>query len=418
MQAQFGRDEVATLDAPAPVFDPRENGFFDDPYIQYNRLRDLDPVHRTAAGLVMCFAHDDVRRVLVDSATSMDSRKVAELGTSGSHTAARRLFPHGVINLDAPDHTRLRQLMSKSFTPRKIAVLGTWIQAEVDCLLDDVERRWTETGEPVDLIGDFAFPLPFKVISDILGMPDGDQRQVRDWAQDVSAATDPTAGRARVAGAHAAYAAISEYVANEVLPWKRGHLADDLLSALVIARDDGKLSEPELLDQVTLLYVAGHETTVGLIGNSILTLLRHRTQMDKLIGEPDLMAGAVEELNRYESAIQFGWRYTLNELTVRDETVGPGQMVLLCIGSANRDAGYFGPTAGELDLTRSNAAAALSFGAGIHFCLGSALARREATLALGSLLERFPRMELAGPPVWNRRITFRSLDSLTVALSS
>lgn len=401
-----------------PRFDPSADGFFDDPYTQYAELRTSAPVQRTRGGVTVCFGYDDVRRVLVDSRTSMDAARVAALVPGRDRGAASQLFPHGVINLDAPGHTRLRRLMSKSFSPRTIQTLSEWITVEVDRLLDELGKAWNGHGEPVDVIDGYAFPLPFTVISDLLGMPKSDEDQVRRWAQDVSAATDPTARRAQVTAAHDAYAAISEYVSSEVLPWKRAHPQDDLLSNLQAAQDAGKLSEAELLDQVTLLYVAGHETTVGLIGNSLLTLLRHRRELERLRSTPDLLPNAIEELNRYESAIQFGWRYTLEELPIGDHIVEPGQMVLLGIGSANRDQDHFGPDAGELDLSRPNASDAVAFGAGTHFCIGNALARREAAIAVGRFLDRFPSASLAGEPAWNNRITFRALTRLDVALDS
>lgn len=415
-------DNVSTIGSAdeAPVFfNPLQDGYFENPYAHYAELRERDPVHQSLAGLPICFAYDDIRQVLIDGTTSMNIAKVKALNENVPGADGPAMFPKSVISIDAPDHTRIRRLMmSRSFTPRRVNAFADWIAAEVDQLLDNLEQQWNDNHESVDLIANFAFPLPFKVISDIIGMPTQDHQQVRDWAQAISSATDPAAGPEKAAAAHAAYVALSEYVARDVLPQKRANPSDDLLSGLLVASDDGELAEDELLDQVSLLYVAGHETTVSLIGNSILNLLRHRPQLELLQSTPDLLTNAIEELNRFDSAIQFNWRYTLSDLKVRDTVIPPGQMILLSLGSANRDPDHFGETADDLDLTRNNASEAMSFGAGAHFCLGNALARKEAAIAIGRFFERFPKAALTADPVWNSQITFRGLTRLDVALSS
>ncbi|BCP14185.1 cytochrome P450 [Mycobacterium paraintracellulare] len=410
---------VGSVDQVPVFFNPLQEGYFDNPYAHYAELREHDPVHQSLAGLPICFAYDDIRQVLIDGTTSMNVATVKSINGNLPGADNPPLFPKGVISIDAPDHTRVRRLMmSRSFTPRKVHAFSDWIISEVDQLLDNMEHQWAESHEPIDLIANFAFPLPFKVISDIIGMPTQDHQQVREWAQAISSATDPASGPEKLAAAHAAYVALSDYVSREVLPWKRANPTDDLLSGLLVASDDGGLSEPELLDQVSLLYVAGHETTVSLIGNSILNLLRNRAQLERLQSTPDLLGNAIEELNRYDSAIQFNWRYTLSDLSVGDTVIPPGQMILLCLGSANRDKSHFGEDADELDLTRSNASEAMSFGAGAHFCLGNALARKEAAIAIGRFFKRFPKADFTGQPVWNSQITFRGLSRLDVALSS
>ena len=404
---------------PAIAFNPLQDGYFDDPYAHYAELREKDPVHLSMLGMPICFGFEDIRRVLTDGTTSMNKSRANEAAGLPPLDDDGELFSTAVIAIDAPDHTRIRRLMmTRSFTPRKVNALSDQIAADVDRLVGDVERRWQETGEPVDLVSTFAFPLPFKVISDLIGMPERDHQQVREWAGAFSAVTDPASGPEKVAAARVAYSAIRDYVTGEVLPWKRTHPADDLLSGLLVACDDGELTQQELVDQVCLLYVAGHETTVSLIANSILNLLRNRSQLERLRSGPEVLTAAIEELNRFDSAIQFGWRYTLSDLMIRDTVIPPGQMILLCLGSANRDPSHFGEDADCLVLDRPNAHEALSFGAGSHFCLGNALARREATMAIGKFFERFPNAELTGPPQWNTQITFRGLRSLEVALSS
>lgn len=421
MQPPIDTDEdagSAFVDETPVFFNPMQDGFFDNPYSHYAELRKHDPVHQSPAGMPICFAYDDIRRVLVDSTTSMSVDAMRRAGGSLPGAEEPSLFPRSIIGLDAPDHTRVRRLMmSRSFTPRKVEGFADWIAAEVDRLLDSLESQWLDTNAPVDLIEQFAFPLPFKVISDIIGMPEQDHHLVRDWAQAISAATDPACSPERHAAAHDAYVALSDYVTHDVLPWKRSHPSDDLLSGLLVAKNDGELSEQEVHDQVALLYVAGHETTVNLIGNSIFNLLRYRPQLELLQANSGLLANAVEELNRFDSAIQLGWRYTIADLAVRDTVIPPGQMILLCLGSANRDAAHFGADADALDITRSNASEALSFGAGAHFCLGNALARKEAAIAIGRFFERFSRAEVTSPPMWRNQITFRGLSRLDVALN-
>jgi cytochrome P450 len=422
MPSQTDSTEQADTSAPVdipPFFNPLQEGYFDNPYAHYAELREQDPVHQSLAGLPICFAYDDIRQVLIDGTTSMNIATVKALNENVPGADGPPMFPKSVISIDAPDHTRIRRLMmSRSFTPRRVNAFADWITTEVDQLLDNLEQQWNDNHESVDLIANFAFPLPFKVISDIIGMPTQDHQQVRDWAQAISAATDPAAGPEKAAAAHAAYVALSEYVARDVLPQKRANPSDDLLSGLLVANDNGELAEDELLDQVSLLYVAGHETTVSLIGNSILNLLRHRPQLELLQSTPDLLTNAIEELNRFDSAIQFNWRYTLSDLKVRDTVIPPGQMILLGLGSANRDPDHFGETADDLDLTRNNASEAMSFGAGAHFCLGNALARKEAAIAISRFFDRFPKTALTADPVWNSQITFRGLTRLDVALDT
>jgi cytochrome P450 len=406
-----------TLDETPPRFDPFEPGFFDDPYPHYARLRERNPIHANDRGVVFCFAYDDVRALLIDARrTSMD-RERAMPRVAGTSAVAAPTFPLGVINRDPPDHTRLRRLLARTFTARRIDRLMASMERQLDELLTALERRARATTEPVDLAADLAFPFPFRVISELLGMPDGDDLQLRTWAQAVSGASDPTVSREQIAIAIAAYRELSAYLTHEVLPWKRRHPDDDLLTQLLAAEADSSLSTVELVDNATLLYVAGHETTSGQIGNGILNLLRHRAQLDRILAEPALLPNAVDELTRYESSVQFAWRYVVDDVELRDGVVlRRGTMAFVCCGSANRDPGHFGTAASTLDVERTDASDLLSFGAGIHYCLGAPLARRETALVISRLFARFPDLDLADTPRWGRRSTFRSLDELPVDL--
>jgi cytochrome P450 len=399
-----------------PRFDPFEAGFFSDPYSHYRTLREHDPVHQSALGPWMLFRYDDVVRLLRDATTSVDADK------AGSNRR-RELFesvapdrePRGrraILNLDPPDHTRLRRLVSKVFTPRRVESLRPRVQQLVDEVLGDA-------GPTMDVIADLAFPLPFTVISELLGMPDGDRDEVRAWSHTLAGTLDPILTPDDVEVALRASDLMRAYV-SDIVAWKRDHPGDDLLSALVQAEDDGDvLSEQELMDQVVLLYIAGHETTVNLIGNGTLALLRHRHAFELLGGDEDLVVNAVEELLRYDSPVQLSRRITLSDIEVGGRRIDAGSIVLTCLGSANHDPERWGADADDLSLTRPGAAQHVSFGSGVHHCLGAALARLEGQVALGTLARRFPGAELTGePPAWNGRVVLRGLDRLPVSLGS
>ncbi len=399
------------------IFNPFEPGFFDDPYPQYAALREHDPVHRSPLEVWVLFRYDDIVGLLRDSSLSVQV-------DNATPTARMQMFAeqapeerergaHSILNVDPPDHTRLRRLVSKAFTPKMVHELRPRIQALVDEALDTMAAR----GE-ADVISDLAFPLPFTVISEMLGMPDGNRDEVRGWSHTLTKTLDPILSPEEVQAALAAADNMQAHV-QDVLAWKRDHPADDLLTGLLAAEDEGdRLSEIELLDQVLLLYVAGHETTVNLIGNATLALLGHPDQLARLRADPELDGGAVEELLRYDSPVQFSRRITIADLDVDGTTIPAGTFTLTCLGSANHDEARWGPTADELDITRADAGQHMSFGNGIHHCLGSSLARTEAQVAIGALVRRFPDLALAGEPERNGRVVLRGLESLPVTLGS
>lgn len=398
------------------AFDPFEPGFFAEPYPQYRALREHDPVHHTLLGPWVLTRYDDCVRVLRDPTLSVaaanatpTARDEAVLEIMGEERSGGA---RALLNLDPPDHDRLRRLVSKAFTPRTVDDLRSLVDQLVRGALDAVEAR----GE-MDVIADLAFPLPFTVISEMLGVPTERRDELRDWSHALVKTLDPILSPEEIGAAAEAGDAMTDYV-RELIAWKRAEPADDLLSALIAAEDCGDvLDEQELLDQVILLYVAGHETTVNLIGNGVLALLRHRDQLTRLRDDPELDHNAVEELLRFDSPVQFSRRITLAELEVDGHRIEPGSFVLTCLGGANRDPARWGATANELDLARAGAAQHLSFGSGIHHCLGASLARVEARAVFGPLVRRFPRIELVdSEPPWNGRVVLRGLDSLRVAL--
>jgi cytochrome P450 len=279
--------------------------------------------------------------------------------------------------------------------------------------LDAVAGR----GE-MDVIADLAFPLPFTVISEMLGMPEGDRDQLRAWSHAGVRLLDPILSSEQILEAFEAMGHMYDHCA-EAIAWKREHPGDDLLTALIHAEEDGDtLSAPELQDQVVLLFLAGHETTVNLIGNGTLALLRHRDQLDVLRDDPGLDVNAIDELLRFDSPVQFSRRIVLRDVEIDGHAIGAGSFVMTCLGAANHDPAQWGPTADELDLRREGAARHLSFGSGIHHCLGAALARLEGQEAIGALVRRFDGLELAtDAPAWNGRIVLRGLDELPVRWS-
>jgi len=403
--------------ATEPVsFNPFEPGFFDDPYEQYRRLREAEPVHHSPLGTWMLTRHADVTRVLRDPTLSVELDNAeplpgAELREelAGDRSGGSR----AMLNLDPPDHDRLRRLASKAFTPKMVQELRPRVQQLVDETLDRAASAGT-----MDIVADLAFPLPFTVISEMLGMPVDRRDEVRAWSHALTKTLDPIVTEDDLRASIAAGDAMTEYV-RELVVAKRRDPDDRLLSGLIGAEDRGDvLDEQELIDQVILLYVAGHETTVNLIGNGALALLRNPDQLRRWHDDPELDQNAVEELLRFDSPVQFSRRVTLEDVDIDGHRVEARSFLFTCLGSANRDPEHWGDDADVLDLGRATAGQHASFGGGIHHCLGSALARTEGQVALGSLARHFPQMALAGDPVRNDRIVLRGLDSLPVSLGA
>jgi cytochrome P450 len=403
------------------MFNPFTPGFAENPYEEYRIQRETEPIQQTPFGPWMIFDHAESVRLLRDITLSVDVRKAMEiLGEDPRDRAKMRaeLFPDkapredtSILNIDPPDHTRLRKLVSSVFTPRRVADLAPMIERIVDEHLDAVADR----GE-MDLVADLAFPLPFAVISEMLGMPDGDSAQLREWSHTLVKILDFTIGPEELMAAVMAGENLREHIAN-VIEWKRSNLGDDLLSALILAEDNGDvLSDIELVDQVNVLFIAGHETTVNLIGNGTWALLQNRHQLELLRDDPSVETTAIDELLRYDSPVQISRRITLEPIQIGGHDVAAGTFVLTSLGSANRDPAVFGSTADQLDLRRADAARHLAFGSGTHHCLGASLARMEGTIAITRLIRRFPELQAIGTPAWNGRLVLRGMDSLQLSL--
>jgi cytochrome P450 len=405
-------------DSGLPRFDPFAPGFADDPYPQYARLLAEHPVQRSQLGPWMLLRYADCSRFLRDPSLSVEDAAVrgqnprAELREEILGERAER-GTRSMLNIDPPDHTRIRGIVQQVFTPRAVAALAPRVQALVDEALDAVAAR----GDTMEVIGDLAFPLPFQVISDMLGMPAADRDELRDWAHTLTLGLEPTLAALHFDDIVAASDLMTAHVLDAIA-WKRAHPADDLLTALIDAEDAGeRLTAAELVDQVVLLFVAGHETTVNLIGNGTLALLRNRAQLERWQRDPSIATNAVDELLRYDAPVQFSRRVTTAPVEIDGRVVDEGTFLLLVLGAANHDPRHWGATADALDLTRRGAATHLSFGSGIHHCLGAALARLEGRIALGTLITRFPGLALAvDEPRWSGRLTLRGLDALPVSI--
>jgi len=400
---------------PSPLFDPFAPGFTDDPYPQYAALRAAAPVYQHPLGFWLLTCYDDVSWLLRAS-LSVEDRNIAAsplLELREQMYGEEAVRPRGVsmLDRDPPDHTRLRRLVSKAFTPRAVQALRPRITGLVDSMLDAAEQEGR-----VDLVDALAFPLPFAVIAEMLGTPPADHERIRALTGTVVRSLEPVADPAVASAITAADSELTAIAAG-MIAWKRAHPAGDLLTDLINAEDDGDvLDDDELIAQTLLLYIAGHETTVNLIAGGTVALLRHSDQLALLRSDPALIAGAVEELLRYDSPVQASRRITLEPVTICGVTIPAGAFVMASLGSANRDEGFWGPDAAELRLGRTNARQHVSFGAGPHHCLGASLARLEASIALARLTARFRGLALDGQVAWNGRINLRGPAHLPVSL--
>jgi cytochrome P450 len=405
-----------------PMLNPFEPGFFDNPYVQYQAVREQDPVHLSPIGVWALFRYEDVYRVLRDPHLSVEERHAnlprPPLPPDLQELAATReeRGNHTMLNLDPPDHHRLRRLVSKVFTPRMIEELRPRVETLVDAHLDAVTERGT--GE-MDVIADLAFPLPFVIISEMLGIPDdGDRAQLREWSGAIVKGFDPILTPDELRELMVASDGLW-HLALSLVAWKRDNPGDDLLTGMIAAEDEGdRLTEEELVEQLILLYIAGHETTVNLIGNGTLALLRNHDQLELLQHDPSVEATMADELLRYDSPVQMSRRITLTDYEVGGRHIEAGSMLMTALGSANRDPAKWGETADRLDLRRVDANQHVSFGGGFHSCLGAHLARLEGTVAISRLVRRFPSLELATDQLeWNGRIVLRGLSHLPLAIS-
>ena len=400
--------EVAT---PARLdFSPFAPEMLVDPYPLYGRLRQLGPVFLESHEMWVLSRYADVQQALRDP----------RFGRRGSVEGFFSVFGEGPVHesfsrwmlfMDPPHHNRMRGLVSKAFTPRAVEEMRARIQQLVDGLVDPIEER----GE-FDLIADLAYPLPVMVISDMLGVPADERAALYDWsaaiAKSLDVAQDPTPEF--IATTNAAVQGLTDYF-RSLVALRRKQPRADLLSDLVMAEDQGhRLTEDELLATFVLLYFAGHETTVNLIGNGILVLLNHPDQLARLRTEPSLIGSAVEELLRYDGPVQRTGRVILEDVEIGGHHLRAGQRAHVVLGAANRDPARF-PEPDRFDVARTENAH-LTFGGGIHYCIGAPLARVEAQIAIATLLRRLPNLRLQSDALdWRDNLVLRGLKALKLA---
>jgi cytochrome P450 len=403
----------------AVVFNPLTPENRLDPYPHYHQLRREDPIQRLEALSVFVLTrYADVAAVLRDPRFSVDRTrsKLFQSPLSPMRVFGERfrsMFLGMMLMRDPPDHTRLRNLVNKAFTPRVVEKLAPRIQAIVDELLD----AGLERGE-FDLVKDFAFPLPVTVIAEMLGVEGGDRTDFLRWSQALVALTEPTALLTGEAPAEAEIC-LGEMRSffDGVVAERRARPREDLVSALVRAEVEGdRLDADELFAMSVLILVAGHETTTNLIGNAVLALLRHPDQRRRLTADPGLMRSAVEEFLRFDGVVQATARIALEDVAIGGVTIPKGEGAITVIGAANRDPAQF-EDPDRLDVARADNRH-LAFGYGPHFCLGAGLARAEAQLALAALLARAPHFDGdISHPDWKPTTVLRGLRSLPLSLA-
>ncbi|OKO87067.1 cytochrome P450 [Bradyrhizobium sp. AS23.2] len=395
-----------------PLFNPLSPDFIRDPYPHYDRLRTIDPIHETPFGQFVASRHAEVSLVLRDKRFGKDfvERSKRRYSPAIMDEPVFRSMSHWMLQADPPDHTRLRGLVVKAFTARRIEDMRPRIQEIVDQAIDAVIDR----GH-MDLIEDFAFRLPVTIICDMLGIPEEHREVFYKSSRDGGRLLDPVPLSPEEIKKGNEGNLMAQMYFQQLFELRRRTPGDDLITQLVQAEEDGhKLTNEELTANIILLFGAGHETTVNLIGNGLLALHRNPDQLALLKARPELMAGAIEEFLRYDSSVQMTGRVTLEDIDdLGGVKIPKGETVLCLLGSANRDPAVYPDRPDRLDVTRANVKP-LSFGGGIHFCLGAQLARIEAEIAIATLLRRLPdlRIDDVANPEWRPTFVLRGLKRL------
>ena len=402
-----------------PLFNPFDPEFRINPYPFYERIRAEAPIHQAAFGGWVFSRYAECEAILGDHRFSSDGRNSeayhAFMAQRGPLTPEEQLLENArpFLFRDPPDHTRLRGLVNKAFTPRVVEALRPRIRQIVDELIDAVR----DAGS-MEVIEDLAYPLPITVICEMLGVPAEDRHLFREWSRELAHSLDPEPVLPAdvIERRNQAVTAFRSYFTS-LLDERRREPRDDLLSALIAAEEQGDvLTEQELLSTLTLLLVAGHETTVSLIGNGVLALLRHPEQLELLRNDPSLARSAVEEILRYDPPVQLDGRTALEDVEIGGVTVRRGQEAVLLLGSANRDPDQF-PDPDRLDITRADNRH-IAFGYGIHFCIGAPLARLEGQIALSTFVRRLRDLRLlTDEPEYKENIVLRGLRALPVGFS-
>jgi cytochrome P450 len=393
------------------TWEPSDPAFRADPYPTYETLLEQEPLYQSPYGPLLVSRYEDCLTVLRHPAASKDSRKVP--GWSPPPEVPEELFIPSIFSADPPDHTRMRALMNRSFTPRRVEGLRPRMQQIVDEAFD----RAAERGS-MEVVGELAFPLPATVICEMLGVPTADVGRLRAWSADAVRATDPgfTLSSELLAAHAAAYEHLMAYF-RDLIATRRDDPGDDLLSALMKVEQEGdQLSEPELVFNSILLLLAGHETTVNLIANGVLAFARCPEQFDRLRQDLSLTRNAVEEVLRFYPPGHLDKRLPVEDIELSCGTVPAFSELYLVLAAANRDREQFDDPQ-RFDIARSNNRH-LSFGFGIHHCIGAPLARLEGEVVFSTLARRFSTVELlCDPPPYNENVVLPGVASLEARLT-
>ena len=385
-----------------------------DPYPLFRRLRQENPVHEDPQGRGWIVSrYDDIEKVLADRRFSAQRTLLAS-EAPGASSAVQAALARQMLFLDPPDHTRLRSLFTKAFTPQRMEALRPQVTMLVTGYLNHAE----DLGGSIDFIEDFAIPLPVTVIAQMLGVPVADRDRLRAWSVAFGKLIN-----GRILSPQElteAQMGVLEFVKyfRDLITERRQHTGDDMLSGLIEVEERGdRLNTEELIVNLILLLAAGHGTTTHLLGNGLLALSRHPGEWTRLVAAPTVAAAAVNELLRYDGPVQSTGRQALEDVPLGNKIIKQGQHVTVLLGSANRDDAHFSEPE-ILNLQRSGARP-LSFGHGVHTCLGAALARMETQVAFGELARRFPKLEVdSAAPEHNPSISFRGLIALPVELNA
>ena len=404
-----------------------------DPFDRYQVLREAAPVHPTAFGpLWIVSSYDECHELLRHPNTAQpptvlpEDPDPADVAPDGDSSSTNPIFGRreldedstarkSLLRLNPPDHTRLRGLVSRGFTPRRVEQLRPAVEAMTDAVLDDLADAGE--GDLLDLVG---FPLPVRVIGELVGVPPEDRDQFRSMVRDAATSLEPGLTDEQMQAAAVAGLQLREYF-TALIAERRANPTDDLTSALVgvqesqLAGEDpgvAPLTDQEMIATLILIFAAGFETTTNLIGNGMWCLLHHPDEMQRLRDNPGLAAAAVEEMLRYQSPVQLDGRRVTGDIDIAGHTIPRGHWVITLLGAANRDPARFDDP--ERFHITERATPVLSFATGIHYCLGASLARMEGRVFFNHLLERFDTIEMLAEPTWRNTFTLRGLDTLEV----
>lgn len=391
------------------VFDPASPEYIADPYPLLRHIRETDPVHRSKMGWLVT-RYDDAAAVLRGSrvwgAPLAPKHRLSLYGPGPMYEYASRRM----TGYNPPEHTRLRSLVTKSFSAKRVEALRPQIQKIADVLLNSVRG-----AHEFDVIETLAHPLPCQVICDLIGVPLSDSPQLSSWTGAIQSVLGPAARPEHIAVANEAASEFMSYI-RALVSRRRAAPGDDMLSGLIAAEEDGqRLTEDELVATVLFLFTAGHSTTRDLVGGGLLALINNREQWDHLVRDPSMVAGATDECLRYAPPVPLFGRRALHDTALAGMPIAAGEVIWLSIAAANRDPRRF-PNPDQFDIGRLDNEH-LTFGGGIHYCVGAMLAQTEANVIFATLARRYPKMRLAEQTIeWRDAIAFRGPRSLRIAV--